>query len=49
MINDVSRAYLYAPAARGMFIELPAEDEEAKEGEDNSLNVCMYGTRDAAR
>ena len=32
-----------------MFIELPTEDEEAKEGEVGRLNVCLYGTRDAAR
>ena len=49
MINDVSRAYFYAPATRSLFIELPTEDEEAKEGEVVGLNVCSYGTRDAAR
>ncbi len=32
MISDVNRAYFYAPATRGVFIELPTEDEEAKEG-----------------
>ena len=49
MVNDVSRAYFYAPATLDMFIELPSEDEEAQEGEFGWLNVCLYGTRDAAR
>ena len=31
MINDVSRAYFYAPATRSLFIELPMEDKEAKD------------------
>ena len=48
-INDVSRAYFYAPATRSLFIELPMEDKEAKDGEVGRLNVCLYGTRDAAR
>ena len=49
MVNDVSRAYFYAPATRNIFIELPSEDEEAQKGEARWLNVCLYGTRDAAR
>ena len=49
VINDVSWAYFYAPATRSLFIELPTEDEEAKEGEVGRLNVCLYGTRDATR
>ena len=49
MVNDVSRAYFYAPATRSLFIELPEEDVEAGEGEVGRLNVCLYGTRDAAR
>ena len=49
MINDVSRAYFYAPATRSLFIELPDEDDEAQEGEVGRLNVCLHGTRDAAR
>ena len=49
MVNDVSRAYFYAPATRNIFIELPNEDEYAQEGEVGWLNVCLYGTRDAAR
>jgi hypothetical protein len=49
MINDVSRAYFYAPATRSLFVELPAEDGSAKPGEVGRLNVCLYGTRDAAK
>jgi len=32
MVNDVSRAYFYAPATRDIFIELPSEDEESSRG-----------------
>ena len=49
MINDVSRAYFYAPATRSLFVELPEEDLEAKHYEVGRLNVCLYGTRDAAK
>ena len=49
MINDVSRAYFYAPATRSLFIELPDEDLEAGQDEVGRLNVCLYGTRDAAK
>ena len=49
MIYDASRAYFYAPSRRSLFIELPPEDLEAKEGEVGRLNVCFYGTRDAAK
>ena len=49
MVNDVIRAYFYAPSKRLFFIELPPEDGEAKPGEVGSLNVCLYGTRDAAK
>ena len=49
MINDVSRAYFYAPATRSLFIVLPAEDGDAQEGEVGRLNVCFYSTRDAAK
>ena len=49
MINYVSRAYFYAPATRSLFVELPAEDGSAKPGEVGRLNVCLYGTRDAAK
>ena len=49
MINDVSRAYFYAPATRSLFIELPEEELEAGQDEVGRLNVCLYGTRDAAK
>lgn len=49
MTNDISRAYFYAPAMRSVFMRLPQEDEEAREGEVGRLHVCLYGTRDAAR
>ena len=49
MINDVSRAFFYAPAVRSLFIELPEEDQEAKQYEVGRLDGCLYGTRDAAK
>ena len=49
MVNDVRRAYLYAKQQRNVFIELPAEDGDAVEGEIGHLLLCLYGTRDAAR
>ena len=49
MINDVRRAYFYAKATRDIFIELPAEDDEFGKGDlVGKLNLCLYGTRDAA-
>ena len=32
-----------------MFIDLPDEDEEALEGEVGHLQLCLYGTHDAAK
>ena len=49
MINDVSRAYFYAKAVRDLYIELPSGDPEATEDQLGKLNVCLYGTRDAAK
>ena len=49
MINDVRRAYFYAKQKRNVFINLPAEDPEAKEDEVGQLLLCLYGTRDAAK
>ena len=49
MINDVSRAYFYAPIRRSLFIELPVEDEKTEPGEVGRLNVCLYGARDVAK
>ena len=49
MVNDVRRAYFYARQRRHVFIELPAEDDEAQPGEVRELQFCLYGTRGAAR
>ena len=49
MINDVRRAYFNAKVTRDIYIEIPEEDK--KEGESDmlgKLNLCLYGTRDAA-
>ena len=49
MINDISRAYFYAPSTEPTFVELCEEDKE--EGDENmcgELLVSMYGTRPAA-
>ena len=49
MVNDVSRAFFHAEATRGVFVQLPEEDQ--KPGEEKlcgRLNFSMYGTRDAA-
>ena len=48
MINDVARAYFYAKSKRTVYIQLPAEDEKG-EGMLGLLNLCLYGTRDAAK
>ena len=48
MINDVRRAYFYAPATRDLFIELPHEDEHFGRGDlVGKLRLSFYGTRDA--
>ena len=44
---DVSRAYFYAPATRGVLIKLPEED--AVPGMCGKLKKSMCGTRDAAK
>ena len=49
MINDVKKAYFYAPATRRVFVALPQEDKLA--GEEDMcalLKRSLYGTRDAA-
>ena len=49
MINDVRRAYFYAQATRDLYIELPPEGEQYGQGDlSGKLNLCLYGTRDAA-
>ncbi len=50
MVNDVKRAYFYAPAAREIYVELCEEDREPGDEEMcGILNYSMYGTRDAAQ
>ena len=46
MVQDISKAYFFAPATRDIYIELPAED--AEEGMVGRLQKSLYGTRDAA-
>ena len=47
---DVRRAYLYAPARRRVFVELPPEDYQP--GDEHTcglLQYSLYGTRDTAQ
>ena len=49
MINDVKKAYFYAPATRRVFVALPDEDRlPGEEGLCALLLKSLYGTRDAA-
>ena len=49
MINDVKRAYFYAPATRRVFVALPPEDRgPGDEDKGGLLLKSLYGTRDAA-
>ena len=48
MTNDVSRAFFYAKVTRDIYIELPEEDPEYGTGKLGKLQLCLYGTRDAA-
>ena len=49
MTNDVRRAYFHATVSREVYVEIPDEDR-GPEDEDvvGRLNLCLYGTRDAA-
>ena len=50
MVNDISRAYFYAPSTSPTFVEICAEDwNDEDEGLCGELLVSMYGTRSAAR
>ena len=49
MINDVRRAYFYAHIQRDVYIEVPAEDPRAGRDVLGKLELCLYGTRDAAK
>ena len=47
---DVKRAYLYAPATRPIFIKIQMEVRHpGDEGFVAQLNLCLYGTKDAAQ
>ena len=48
MVNDVRRAYFFAPSSRDIYIELPAEEREGSRDQLGKLNLSLYGTRDAA-
>lgn len=49
-VCDISRAYFYAKATRVIYIEIPEEDREAgDEHKVGKLELCLYGTRDAAQ
>ena len=47
MVNDVARAYFYAPCLRDVNIELPPEDGAGPDVM-GKLNLCLYVTWDAA-
>ena len=48
-MEDVRRAYFYAPAQRTIFIGIPKEDKNQDDHDKvGKLNLSLYGTRDAA-
>ena len=51
MVNDVSRAYMYAECEDDIYVELCDEDQEGDEGKTmcGKLVKAMYGTRPAAK
>ena len=48
-INDVCGTYFYDRATRDIYIEIPAEDEDARPNVLGKLALCFYGIRDAAK
>ena len=46
MVQDVKKAYFYAPATRDVYADLPPE--RAQPGMCAKLHKSLYGTRDAA-
>ena len=48
MVNDVRRAYFNAKATRDIYVELPEEDVDFGKDLLGKLELCLYGTRDAA-
>ena len=49
MVNDVRRAYFYAKQKRAVYVEIPSEDPDKEECYVGRLELCLYGTRDAAK
>ena len=51
MINDVSRAFFYAPVQHDIYVELCEEAIECEEdrGKCGKLQMSMYGTKAAAQ
>jgi hypothetical protein len=49
MVQDVKKAYFYAPATRRIYVKIPDEDRgPGEEGLCGILRKSFYGTRDAA-
>ena len=49
MVQDVKKAYFYAPATRRIYVKIPDEDRgPGEEGLCGILRKSLYGTRDAA-
>ena len=51
MTNDVRRAYFHARAMGEIDVEIPDEDkteQDVREDNVGRLNLCLYGTREAA-
>ena len=47
-LDDVRRAFLYAPSSRRVFVQLPPEDYQADDEHLCGLLRCsLYGSRDA--
>ena len=50
MVNDISRAFLHAPAKTRVYVQVPEEDcQDGDRGLCGRLDFSMYGTRDAAQ
>ena len=49
MANDVSRASFSAKCKRALYRGLPEEDAEALPDVVGRIELCLYGTRDAAK
>ena len=48
LLVDVKKAFLYGRISRRVYVEIPAEDDQAPQGDYvGLLNKALYGTRDA--